>query len=179
MNQDVITSIDIRGILFEDFVNYKKPCLMMAMPYCDFKCNKECGQEVCQNHDIINNRVHTSRISTLVDNYIRNKITKAVVFQGLEPFYQNKEDHIDSFSEVLAFVHYLRKVRHCDDDVVIYTGYTEEECREKGFIQALQAYSTNHNIIIKYGRYIHGDEPHYDEVLGIKLASNNQYAKSL
>ena len=176
MNQDILLgSINIRGILYEDFVNYKKACLMIAMPYCDFKCNKECGQEVCQNHDIINNRIHASSISTIIDNYLRNKITKAIVFQGLEPFFQDKENGIDSFSEILAFIYYLRKIKHCDDDAVIYTGYTEEECKDKGFTQELQKYSF-HNIIIKYGRYIPGDKPHYDEVLGVKLASDNQYA---
>jgi hypothetical protein len=32
------------------------------------------------------------------------------------------------------------------------------------------------NIIIKYGRYIPNQTPHYDEVLGVYLASDNQYA---
>ena len=35
------------------------------------------------------------------------------------------------------------------------------------------------NIIIKYGRYIPDQEPHYDEVLGVNLASDNQYAERL
>ena len=36
-----------------------------------------------------------------------------------------------------------------------------------------------YNIIVKFGRYFKGDKPHYDEVLGIKLASNNQYGKRI
>jgi len=35
------------------------------------------------------------------------------------------------------------------------------------------------NIIIKYGRFIPGQEKHYDEILGVYLASNNQYAERL
>ena len=33
------------------------------------------------------------------------------------------------------------------------------------------------NIIVKFGRYVPNQLPHYDNVLGIKLASDNQYAK--
>jgi hypothetical protein len=35
------------------------------------------------------------------------------------------------------------------------------------------------NVIIKYGRYIPNQTPHYDEVLGVNLASDNQYAERL
>ena len=35
------------------------------------------------------------------------------------------------------------------------------------------------NIIVKYGRYIPDQEKHYDEVLGVYLASNNQYAERI
>jgi len=35
------------------------------------------------------------------------------------------------------------------------------------------------NIIIKYGRFIPDKEKHYDEVLGIYLASDNQYAERI
>ena len=41
-------------------------------------------------------------------------------------------------------------------------------------LDLLQEYG---NIIIKYGRYIMGEELHYDEVLGVNLASSNQYAE--
>jgi len=62
------------------------------------------------------------------------------------------------------------------------TDYTEEELKDSNnstinFIYtSLKEYS---NIIIKYGRYIPNQKPHYDEVLGIMLASSNQYAKRL
>ena len=32
------------------------------------------------------------------------------------------------------------------------------------------------NIIIKFGRYIPNQQAHYDDILGVNLASNNQYA---
>ena len=35
------------------------------------------------------------------------------------------------------------------------------------------------NIIIKFGRYIPNQKPHYDEVLGVNLASDNQYAERI
>ena len=33
------------------------------------------------------------------------------------------------------------------------------------------------NIIIKFGRYVPNQKEHYDEILGINLASSNQYAE--
>jgi len=35
------------------------------------------------------------------------------------------------------------------------------------------------NVIIKFGRFIPNQEPHYDEILGVNLASNNQYARRI
>ena len=59
------------------------------------------------------------------------------------------------------------------DEIVIYTGYTEEEA-EKFITQHLTTFSP---LIIKYGRFIPDQEKHFDETLGVYLASNNQYAK--
>jgi hypothetical protein len=33
------------------------------------------------------------------------------------------------------------------------------------------------NIIVKFGRFIPDDEKRFDEVLGVELASHNQYAE--
>jgi len=33
------------------------------------------------------------------------------------------------------------------------------------------------NIIVKFGRYRPNQEKHYDKILGVFLASDNQYAK--
>ena len=35
------------------------------------------------------------------------------------------------------------------------------------------------NIIIKFGRFIPNQEGHYDEVLGINLASKNQFGEKI
>ena len=58
------------------------------------------------------------------------------------------------------------------DDIVIYTGYNKEEIGNK--INILKQFP---NIIIKFGRFIPGHEKHYDDVLCVELASNNQFAE--
>ena len=44
----------VKDIKDEDFINYKKPSMLIAFPYCDFKCDRECGRAVCQNSPLIN-----------------------------------------------------------------------------------------------------------------------------
>jgi hypothetical protein len=61
-----------------------------------------------------------------------------------------------------------------EDDIVIYTGYNKEEILDK--IEWLKLYGP---IIVKYGRFIPNQQPHHDEVLGIKLASDNQFAERI
>jgi hypothetical protein len=61
--------------------------------------------------------------------------------------------------------------QHSQDDVVIYTGYTWDEIHEQ--VEFLRGYK---NIVVKFGRYKPGQESHMDDVLGVKLASDNQYA---
>ena len=152
----------IRGITFEDFVNYKKPSMFLVFPNCSFKCDKECGKPVCQNGALVRLPIHEIPVTLLVESYLRNNITKAIVLGGLEPF--------DSWDELQELIKSLRE--KTNDDIVIYTGYTEEELEDK--IKILKKYKS---IIIKFGRFIPDQESHYDEVLGIKLASNNQYGK--
>ena len=54
--EDIIGNImKIKGIIFEDFINYKVPCMTIMMPRCKgFKCDKECGKPVCQNSALAN-----------------------------------------------------------------------------------------------------------------------------
>lgn len=141
-----------------DFVNYKKPSMFIGFPYCTFKC----GREICQNYSLINDSNIETTAETLINRYVNNPVTEAIVFGGLEPF--------DSFDDLLYFITELRKVS--TDDVVIYTGYTEDELTEQ--IEKIRPFG---NIIVKFGRYVDGEEQHFDDVLGIKLSSNNQYAK--
>jgi len=156
----------IKGIIDEDFVNYKKPSMVIEFPYCNFKCDKEYGRAVCQNSPLINEKNINIPREKIINRYLNNPITEAIVCQGLEPF--------DSIGELYPFVSDLREVYHCKDDVIIYTGYTKEELTEY-----LPLFYFLDPIIIKYGRYIPGQEPHYDEVLGVNLASDNQYAERL
>lgn len=153
----------IKGLIVEDFVNYKKPCMVIEMPYCDFKCDKENGCQLCQNSSLINEKDIDISIERIIETYyINNPITKAIVFQGLEPLYE--------IGELIYSIKIIRT--YTNDDIVIYTGYTEDESRI--FIDKIKQYP---NIIMKFGRFRPNQEPHYDDVLEVKLASNNQYGK--
>lgn len=150
----------VKDIIIEDFVNYKKPCMTIGFPNCSFKCEEECGIKCCQNNTLIkapNLEVDTERV---IELYTNNPITQAICCQGLEPF--------DSWSDLLELISLLRKKTL--DDIVIYTGYYENEIRS--YIDKLKA--DFKNIVVKFGRYIPDQQPHYDEVLGVNLASDNQ-----
>ena len=74
----------------------------------------------------------------------------------------------DDIDELMAFICEFRN--RCNDDIVIYTGYYEDEIRS--YINKLK--TDFKNIVVKFGRYIPDQQPHYDEVLGVYLASDNQ-----
>ena len=154
----------IKGVIDEDFVNYKLPSMFIATSYCTFKCEKECGVRCCQNSDLASLPNHVVDDDELIERYESNDITKAIVFGGLEPLEQS--------SELLTFIYKLRRKYDIHDPVVIYTGYNEDEVEYE--IKALQMFD---NIIVKFGRFRMGETPHRDEVLGADLASNNQYGK--
>ena len=150
----------LKGLIDEDFVNYKKPSMFISTYTCTFKCDKECGQAVCQNRPLVSQPVVEVDNKTLTERYLKNSISKAVVIGGLEPF--------DDFVDIYDFIKQFRK--NTQDDIVIYTGYTEVEISEH--ILSLKA--NFKNIILKTGRFIPNQQPHYDKVLGIMLASDNQ-----
>lgn len=154
----------VKGIIDEDFVNYKKPSMVIMFPNCSFKCDKESGRQVCQNGSLAASQDIKVTYQNIVDRYVNNPITQAVVFAGLEPF--------DSYYETVSLIKAFR-MAGVKDEIVIYTGYTEEEA-EKFITQHLTTFSP---LIIKYGRFIPDQEKHFDETLGVYLASNNQYAK--
>lgn len=154
----------IKGIIDCDLINYKKPCMTIEMPFCDFKCNRECQEWVCQNSRLNDADNINIPQDVLISRYLNNEMVCAICFQGLEPF--------DSWNDLSYFIHNFRKQN--SSDIVIYTGYTEEELSDK--VAKLKKYP---NIIIKFGRYIPYQKPHYDEILGVKLASDNQYAKQI
>lgn len=154
----------IKAFVDEDFVNYKKASMFIGFPSCSWKCEKECGKRVCQNGTLATSTNIEVDVRSIVRRYVDNDITSAIVCGGLEPF--------DSWNDLYRLVTYLRM--QTNDDIVIYTGYYKEEIQE--YIDKLMFFD---NIIIKYGRYIPGYEKHYDDVLGVYLASDNQYAEKI
>lgn len=119
---------------------------------------------MCQNSDLVNYPTITIDYKAIVKRYINNHMSHAIVFGGLEPF--------DSYKDMIDLISEFR--RQTQDDIVIYTGYKEEELYNE--LLYLSSFS---NIIIKFGRFVPYQEKHYDEVLGVNLASANQYAVRL
>lgn len=154
----------LKGITDEDFVNYKKPSMFIAFPHCTFKCEKDCGERCCQNGALAGAETFEMPCREIVDRYLSNPITSAMVCGGLEPF--------DDFPDLYNLVWELR--RRSKDDVVIYTGYNRGEIAEQVRMLAGEG-----NIIVKFGRFIPHQEPHADPVLGVRLASDNQYAERI
>ena len=154
------------GIRDEDFTDYKEPSMFISAASCTFKCEVESGVECCQNRDVnLTKRVCVSD-SELIERYLSNPITHAIVLGGLEPF--------DQFGEIIKFISVLRDDYHCSDTVVIYTGYDEREILSS--IESLKQYK---NIIVKFGRFLPDRRSRFDEVLGVNLASPNQYAERI
>lgn len=75
----------IKGLTEEDFTNYKKISMFIIFPYCTFKCDKEAGCTVCQNSGLANLHAKEIDTDTIVEHYINNPITHAIVCGGLEP----------------------------------------------------------------------------------------------
>lgn len=156
----------IKGLVDEDFVNYKKPSMFIIFPYCTFKCEKEAKVHCCQNSDLACSPMIEMSIEAIVQRYLSNSISKAIVCGGMEP--------LDSFEDLSRLLYSFRD--KTSDDFVIYTGYTKEECEENGWLDVL---SNITNVIVKFGRYIPNQPSVYDDVLGTNLASDNQFAERI
>ena len=156
----------VKGIIDEDFINYKKPSMIIEMPICTFKCDKDYGKPICQNSNLVMAQNIEIDALQIIYRYLTNPITKAIVFQGLEPF--------DSFDDMISIIYELRQNYMNQDDIIIYTGYNKDEIKDQ--IEYLKKYP---NIIIKFGRYIPNQPSHFDDILGVKLASPNQYAERI
>ena len=165
--------MEIKGIEAENFENFKAPALFIAFPRCSFKCDKEAGCAVCQNSALASSPSIDISVDTIIDLYMDNPMTEAIVCGGLEPF--------DSLDDLICLISNLRY--RTPDPIIIYTGYTEEEIESmqymignelKSVLDILKVYE---NIVIKFGRYIPNQNKHWDNLLGVELASLNQYAK--
>ncbi|MCF0126231.1 MAG: 4Fe-4S cluster-binding domain-containing protein [Clostridia bacterium] len=154
----------VKGILDEDFVNYKEPSMFIAFPRCNWKCERECGRKICQNSLLAASPDIEVSYEEIYNRFIENNITSSIVCGGLEP--------LDTLNDLLGLIDYFRNKGN-NSTFVIYTGYTEEEAYDDILLLA-----KNKNIIIKFGRFVPNREPHFDKVLGINLASDNQYAKT-
>lgn len=163
----MIDTIKLKGIIAEDFCNYKLPSMFLITSICDWKCCKELNFDVsiCQNSDLVSTETKEFNIKNIINYYLSNDITKSIVIGGLEPFKQ--------FDEIYSLIKCLREY-NCFDDVVIYTGYYPDEIEEQ--LDQLKHFN---NIVIKFGRYIPNKKTRYDEVLGITLASDNQFGERL
>lgn len=157
--------MQIKFIVDEDFINYKEISMFIGFPRCNFKCDHESGKSICQNQEVALMPNINILPKTIVKRYLDNSLSKAIVFGGLEPF----DTVTDMFELIYAFRQYT------DDPIIIYTGYTEEELKQTLLLPHL----ANANIIIKFGRFIPNQSPHYDKILGVNLASDNQYAKEI
>jgi hypothetical protein len=139
--------------------------MFIGFPSCTWKCERDCGQKgLCQNAALAQALTIEVESSEIVQLYLANPLSHALVCGGLEPF--------DSAEELLRLVHEFRM--YSLDEIIIYTGYTKEEVAT--WIQHLREYP---NIIVKFGRFRPNEERHWDSVLGVYLASKNQYAERI
>ena len=153
----------IKGLIDEDFINYRKISMFISTCYCDWKCCKENNLpiETCQNCSLNKEPIIDISTEEIFRRYISNSISEAIVIGGLEPILQEEELH--------DFIKHFRD-NNCLDDIIIYTGYYQYEIQS--FVDKLKSKYTN--IYFKFGRYIPNQEKHYDDVLGVYLASDNQ-----
>lgn len=158
--------IEVKGIIWEDIVNYKKIGTTLMMPKCSFKCDKENGTQGCQNWELAAAPLQTVHINAFMRNYKSNTLTEAIILQGLEPL----DSPVSVFTVAAALSDF-----HITDDLVIYTGYYKDEY--PALIIPEIAKIIPGNLIIKWGRYRPKQLPHYDPILGVYLASENQYGE--
>ena len=145
----------------EDIVNYKKTSMFLATCTCSFKC----GIENCQNRELANLKNIGVKDEDIIERYLANDMTEAIVIGGLEPF--------DQFEELINFCKTLNRY-HVEDDLVIYTGYEREEIDSQ--VEQLVALNADRDLIIKFGRYDPTKATEkFNHTLGVKLASYNQY----
>ena len=127
----------LKSIVDEVFQDYKFPSMMLTSCKCDFKCLTEKGLDIniCHNSPLAKQKDIEVSEDSIINRYLNNKITKAIIIAGFEPFLQ--------FDEVINFIHKFRQVS--TDDVVIYTGYYEYEIDQQ--LTELRKYV---NIVVKF-----------------------------
>ena len=150
----------------ENYQDYKNPTFMIITSVCDFKCCREANvdESMCQNSPLMTQIPRDIPTDNIIYLYKRSMpICQGILFGGLEPMMQLNQ-----------LYHFCKQFRDSgiEDDIVIYTGYYPEELNPHDMLLLISL----KNVIIKFGRYIPNSTPRYDEVLGITLSSDNQYA---
>lgn len=151
----------VKNIIWEDTVNYRVPCLFIGTSVCSFKC----GPNLCQNSALARAPTMTIENDELIRRYQENPLTEAIVFGGLEP--------LDQLPEIAGFCAALNQ-HEVTDDLVIYTGYEEKEVATE--IDSLRDLNRMRNLVVKYGRFLPDRPGRRDDILGVTLVSDNQYA---
>ena len=82
----------VKEIRDEDFTSYKKPSMVIGFPSCSWKC----GKGLCQNSPLATAPDIEISVDALVQRYLNNPITKAVIMAGLEP--------MDSWNDMVDFI---------------------------------------------------------------------------
>lgn len=133
---------------------------------CDWKCLIELGLDIsiCHNSQISNYETQNIPNNQIINQYLDNDLTSSIVIGGLEPILQ--------IEELIDFIRLFRTFSN--DDVVIYTGYYPQE-----ILSELSQLKQFKNIVVKFGRYIQNSKLKYDNILGVTLASDNQFAEKI
>lgn len=145
----------------EVFQDYKDSAILFSAIDCDWKCCREYGQSICQNQKMHGQREVILPFSRVLET-ICNSYTDAVIFGGLEPMLQA--------DELVQCIEYLRQ-QGMSRPIIIYTGYYPHEINTDTLIRL-----ANCHVIMKFGRYDPSYEPKFDDILGITLASGNQFS---
>lgn len=161
----------VRKLLTERFQDYKFPCMYISACWCDWKCCPD-HPDICQNSPVARMPIKDIPDDEILDLYESDPITQAIVIAGLEPLIQA--------NEVIGLIRRAVE-RNIRTTFIIYTGYTADEAQAAGFHDMLctTGFGSGVNVVIKYGRFIPGRQPHLDSLLGVELVSDNQYARQI
>ena len=151
----------IKGITDEIFSDYSKTSMLIAVPVCTTRCWEKLNLSptICQNHLLRREPNLSVSNKDIIDRYLENPLTSAIVFGGLDSW--------DSLDEIIEFIREFRLVS--EDDCVLYTG-RDLDIIENDFGK-LREFK---NIYVKYGGYNPFLESVVDELTSVVLASSNQ-----
>jgi hypothetical protein len=154
------------------FSDYKKTSLYFTVGLtCSFKCMKDIGITEydnvsfnCHNIELVKNSPTDYSKAEIWEMCKSNPFIESFVMGGLEP--------LDNMLNTTNLISCIREVSEMD--IVVYTGYNKSEVGRQ-----INELSNFKNIIVKFGRFIPNSTPSYDDVLGVYLASSNQYSEKI